>query len=46
VRLRNTIGAINPIIRGWGVFPENERRQVISSMDGWIECGLWLFVAK
>jgi hypothetical protein len=47
VTLRETIDAINPIIRGWGnYFKKANVRVLFRQLDGWIERRLWSFLAK
>ena len=47
VRLCEVIGAINPIIRGWGNYYRKANvRKLFHQLDGWIERRLWSFIAK
>ena len=47
VRLGEVIGAINPIIRGWGNYYRKANvRKLFHQLDGWIERRLWSFIAK
>jgi group II intron reverse transcriptase/maturase len=47
VRLSEVIGAINPIIRGWGNYYRKANvRKLFHQLDGWIERRLWSFIAK
>ena len=47
VTLREMIGVINPIIRGWGSYYRKANvRRLFHRLDGWIERRLWSFVSK
>jgi len=49
VRLRDMIGVINPIIRGWGnyyYYRKANVRKLFHRLDGWIEPRLWSFISK